>query len=110
MKETVTSAAGTDSTAPSADRGGTRENARPRSVVDHGVALRSRLGRRLPATGTVKGATGLPQPPFVPGLEVAGTGRALGEGVEGLRIGEPVVTSTASVTGATPRSWWPTPN
>lgn len=35
---------------------------------------------------------GLPQPPYVPGLEVAGTVRALGEGVTGLRVGEPVVT------------------
>jgi NADPH:quinone reductase len=41
---------------------------------------------------------GLPQPPYVPGLEVAGTIRALGEGVEGLRVGEPVV--TLSGTGA----------
>jgi NADPH:quinone reductase len=39
-------------------------------------------------------------PPFVPGLEVAGTIRELGEGVTGLRIGEPVVTlSLMSVGG-----------
>ncbi|MFF2213815.1 alcohol dehydrogenase catalytic domain-containing protein [Streptomyces antibioticus] len=34
----------------------------------------------------------------MPGLEVAGTVRALGDGVEGLRVGEPVV--TLSGTGA----------
>lgn len=32
------------------------------------------------------------EPPFVPGLEVAGTIRELGEGVTDFRIGEPVVT------------------
>src|ERR1700712_3932735 len=35
---------------------------------------------------------GLPQPPFVPGGEVAGTVRELGAGVSGLRVGEQVVT------------------
>jgi NADPH:quinone reductase len=40
----------------------------------------------------------LPQPPYVPGLEVAGTVRELGEGVDGLTVGEPVV--TLSGTGA----------
>ncbi|GHH81295.1 NADPH:quinone reductase [Streptomyces sulfonofaciens] len=48
--------------------------------------------------GQYKSRPGLPQPPYVPGLEVAGTVRALGEGVEGLRVGEPVV--TLSATGA----------
>lgn len=48
--------------------------------------------------GLYKDRQGLPQPPYVPGLEVAGTVRALGEGVEGLRVGEPVV--TLSGTGA----------
>jgi NADPH:quinone reductase len=48
--------------------------------------------------GLYKDRPGLPQPPYVPGLEVAGTIRALGEGVEGLRVGEPVV--TLSGTGA----------
>jgi NADPH2:quinone reductase len=48
--------------------------------------------------GLYKERAGLPQPPYVPGLEVAGTIRALGEGVEGFRIGEPVV--TLSGTGA----------
>jgi NADPH2:quinone reductase len=48
--------------------------------------------------GLYKDRQGLPQPPYVPGLEVAGTIRALGEGVEGFRIGEPVV--TLSGTGA----------
>jgi NADPH2:quinone reductase len=42
--------------------------------------------------GRYKDRQGLPQPPYVPGLEVAGTIRALGDGVEGLRVGEPVVT------------------
>ncbi len=42
--------------------------------------------------GLYKDQTGLPQPPYVPGLEVAGTVRALGDGVAGLRVGEPVVT------------------
>ena len=48
--------------------------------------------------GLYRDRQGLPQPPYVPGLEVAGTIRALGEGVEGLRVGEPVV--TLSGTGA----------
>ncbi len=48
--------------------------------------------------GLYKDQKGLPQPPYVPGLEVAGTVRALGDGVEGLRVGEPVV--TLSGTGA----------
>jgi NADPH2:quinone reductase len=48
--------------------------------------------------GLYKDRQGLPQPSYVPGLEVAGTIRALGEGVEGLRVGEPVV--TLSGTGA----------
>jgi NADPH2:quinone reductase len=48
--------------------------------------------------GLFKDRDGLPQPPYVPGLEVAGTIRALGEGVEGFRVGESVV--TLSGTGA----------
>jgi NADPH:quinone reductase len=48
--------------------------------------------------GLLKGQVGLPQPPYVPGLEVAGTVRALGEGVDGFRVGESVV--TLSGTGA----------
>jgi NADPH:quinone reductase len=39
---------------------------------------------------------GLPQPPYVPGLEVAGTVRALGEGVAGFEAGAPVVTLSAN--------------
>jgi NADPH2:quinone reductase len=35
---------------------------------------------------------GYPRPPFVPGLEVAGTVRELGDGVTGFEVGEPVVT------------------
>jgi NADPH2:quinone reductase len=48
--------------------------------------------------GLYKDRQGLPQPPYVPGLEVAGAIRALGEGVDGFRVGEPVV--TLSGTGA----------
>src|ERR1700716_1588356 len=48
--------------------------------------------------GLYKDRAGLPKPPYVPGLEVAGTIRALGDGVAGFRIGEPVV--TLSGTGA----------
>jgi NADPH2:quinone reductase len=48
--------------------------------------------------GLYRDRQGLPQPPYVPGLEVAGTIRALGEGVDGFRVGEPVV--TLSGTGA----------
>jgi NADPH2:quinone reductase len=46
--------------------------------------------------GLYKDRAGLPQPPYVPGLEVAGTIRALGEGVDGFRIGEPVVTTSGT--------------
>jgi NADPH2:quinone reductase len=49
--------------------------------------------------GVYKDRPGMPQPPFVPGLEVAGTVRALGEGVTGFAIGEPVVTFSATGTG-----------
>jgi NADPH:quinone reductase-like Zn-dependent oxidoreductase len=38
-------------------------------------------------------------PPLVPGLEVAGTVPALGDGVTGLRIGEPVVTLSRPTAG-----------
>jgi NADPH:quinone reductase-like Zn-dependent oxidoreductase len=48
--------------------------------------------------GLYKDRAGLPQPPYVPGLEVAGTIRALGDGVEGFHVAEPVV--TLSGTGA----------
>lgn len=37
-----------------------------------------------------------PQPPYVPGLEVAATVRELGDGVDGLTVGEPVVTLSGS--------------
>jgi NADPH2:quinone reductase len=49
--------------------------------------------------GQFKDQRGLPLPPFVPGLEVAGTVRALGEGVEDFEVGEPVVTLSASGEG-----------
>jgi NADPH2:quinone reductase len=42
---------------------------------------------------------GMPQTPFVPGLEVVGTVRALGDGVTGFAIGEQVVAMSASGTG-----------
>ena len=48
--------------------------------------------------GLYKDSAGLPQPPYVPGLEVAGTIRALGDGAEGFQVAEPVV--TLSGTGA----------
>jgi NADPH2:quinone reductase len=41
----------------------------------------------------------LPQPPFVPGLEVAGTVREVGAGVVGFRVGEPVVTLSQMTLG-----------
>ncbi|MEU9382053.1 zinc-binding dehydrogenase [Streptomyces sp. NPDC048279] len=49
--------------------------------------------------GLFKGAPGLPQPPYVPGLEVAGTVRALGEGVTGFAVGEKVVSLSSYGTG-----------
>lgn len=48
--------------------------------------------------GLYRDRDGLPQPPYVPGLEVAGTIRELGEGVDSFTVGEPVV--TLSGTGA----------
>ncbi len=42
--------------------------------------------------GLFKDQPGSAKPPFVPGLEVAGTVRALGDGVTGLEVGEQVVT------------------
>lgn len=42
--------------------------------------------------GLFKDRDGVPQPPYTPGLEVAGTIRALGDDVNGFRVGEPVVT------------------
>ncbi|MFD1276269.1 zinc-binding alcohol dehydrogenase family protein [Streptomyces kaempferi] len=44
--------------------------------------------------GDLAGRPGMPQPPLVPGLEAAGTVRALGPGVTGFQVGEPVVTLT----------------
>ncbi|WP_327232968.1 zinc-binding dehydrogenase [Streptomyces sp. NBC_01317] len=49
--------------------------------------------------GLFKDQEGLPRPPFVPGLEVAGTVRALGDAVTGLAVGEKVVTLSATGTG-----------
>lgn len=45
-----------------------------------------------------RGYLGL-QTPFVPGLEVSGYVRAIGEGVEGFRIGQPVVALTLTELG-----------
>ncbi|SDU53016.1 quinone oxidoreductase family protein [Jiangella alkaliphila] len=45
--------------------------------------------------GRYKDRPGMPQPPFIPGLEVAGTVRALGAGVTGLAVGERVVSMSA---------------
>ena len=41
----------------------------------------------------------MPRPPFVPGLEVAGTVRELGPGVTGFAVGERVVSMSAGGTG-----------
>ena len=49
--------------------------------------------------GLFKDQAGLPQPPFIPGLEVAGTVRALGDGVAGFTIGEKVVTLSSTGSG-----------
>lgn len=49
--------------------------------------------------GVYRDRPGMPQPPFVPGLEVTGTVRALGEGVTDLRIGERVVAMSQTGTG-----------
>ncbi|SED67752.1 zinc-binding dehydrogenase [Streptomyces sp. Ag109_O5-10] len=49
--------------------------------------------------GLFKDAPGLPQPPYVPGLEVAGTVRALGEGVTRFAVGEKVVSLSSYGTG-----------
>lgn len=49
--------------------------------------------------GVYKDSPGMPQPPFVPGLEVAGTIRELGEGVTDLHVGEQVVAMSQSGTG-----------
>src|SRR5580692_3280356 len=49
--------------------------------------------------GLYKDRPGLPQPPFVPGLEVAGTVRELGPGATGFGVGEQVVTFSATGSG-----------
>jgi NADPH2:quinone reductase len=49
--------------------------------------------------GLYKDRPGTPQPPFVPGLEVTGTIRELGEGVTGFRVGERVVAMSQTGTG-----------
>jgi NADPH2:quinone reductase len=49
--------------------------------------------------GLYRDRPGLPQPPYVPGLEVAGTVRALGAGVSGFTVGEHVVALSSNGTG-----------
>ncbi|QUQ62657.1 quinone oxidoreductase family protein [Kutzneria sp. CA-103260] len=49
--------------------------------------------------GVYRDRPGMPQPPFVPGLEVAGTVRALGPDVTEFAVGEPVVSMSAAGTG-----------
>lgn len=49
--------------------------------------------------GVYKDTPGMPQPPFVPGLEVAGTIRELGEAVTGFSVGEQVVSMSSSGIG-----------
>jgi NADPH2:quinone reductase len=49
--------------------------------------------------GDMREHPGLPQPPYVPGGEVTGTVRELGEGVEGFRVGEPVVSMSQATLG-----------
>jgi NADPH2:quinone reductase len=49
--------------------------------------------------GDMKDKPGLPQPPYVPGGEVAGTIRAIGDGVVGFSVGEPVVSMSQATLG-----------
>jgi len=49
--------------------------------------------------GQFKDVPGMAQPPLVPGLEVAGTVRALGQGVTGFVLGEKVVSMSSKGTG-----------
>ncbi|MFK3984305.1 zinc-binding alcohol dehydrogenase family protein [Micromonospora sp. NPDC050397] len=64
-------------------------------VTHSAVGLIDVLMRR----GVFKDQPGMPQAPYVPGLEVAGTVRELGEGVTGLTVGESVVSMSATGTG-----------
>ncbi|MDR7009377.1 quinone oxidoreductase family protein [Paraburkholderia strydomiana] len=45
--------------------------------------------------GLFEDVPGMPKPPFIPGLEAAGSVRALGEGVTGFTVGEQVVAMSA---------------
>lgn len=49
--------------------------------------------------GLYKDRPNMPRPPFIPGLEVAGTVRELGEGVTGFTVGEKVVSMSTGGTG-----------
>ena len=60
----------------------------------NGGTLASAACRRARHAG-VAGHT-VPQPPYVPGLEVAGAIRELGGGVDGFTVGEAVVTVTGT--------------
>jgi NADPH2:quinone reductase len=65
------------------------------TVTHAAVGLIDGLIRR----GVFAGNDAVPKPPFVPGLEVAGTIRALGAGVDGLAVGESVATLTLPAQG-----------
>ncbi|OPX05004.1 NADPH quinone reductase [Mycobacterium sp. AT1] len=49
--------------------------------------------------GLFKDQPGMPQPPFIPGLEIVGTVRALGQGVSGFSVGEKVLSLSGTGTG-----------
>lgn len=49
--------------------------------------------------GVYRDRPGTPQPPFIPGLEVTGTVRELGQGVTDLEVGERVVAMSQTGTG-----------
>jgi hypothetical protein len=60
-------------------------------VTHSAVGLIDRFFRQ----GICKDVPGMPQPPFIPGLEAAGAIRQLGEGVTGFTVGEKVVSMSA---------------
>ncbi|MCW2996187.1 MAG: hypothetical protein JWQ18_3682 [Conexibacter sp.] len=65
------------------------------TVTHAAVGLIDGLIRR----GVFADNAAVPKPPFIPGLEVAGSVRALGAGVEGLAVGESVATLTLPAQG-----------
>ncbi|WP_432842728.1 quinone oxidoreductase family protein [Dactylosporangium sp. CA-092794] len=64
-------------------------------VTHAAVGLIDLFGRE----GLFRDRPGMPRPPYVPGLEVAGTVRALGDGVTSFAAGERVVSMSATGTG-----------